>query len=134
MNDNPVEAVIDEDQEFAEQLGEDIHRLAPQRSIQATAADFDSPTRFAPFSDGRPLATDALSPPTSLSCSRPKQAMLGFSTHPITLPHVSHATATRNPSPLRKPTPASKSLGPEAIASTDRPSSIPIVKLVASQP
>jgi hypothetical protein len=29
VNDNPVEAVIDEDQEFAEQLGEGVHRSAP---------------------------------------------------------------------------------------------------------
>ena len=29
VNDNPVEAVIDEDQEVAEQLGEDVHRRSP---------------------------------------------------------------------------------------------------------
>src|SRR5208337_5249761 len=35
VNDNPIEAVIDEDQELAEQLGEDVHPLRPpQRSIQ----------------------------------------------------------------------------------------------------
>ena len=34
VNDNPIEAVIDEDQELAEQLGEDVHPLRPpQRSI-----------------------------------------------------------------------------------------------------
>ena len=76
--------------------------------------------------------TDASSPSTSSSCSRPKQAMLGSSTPPITSPPASPATATRNPSPSRKPTPASKSLGPEAIASTDRPSSTPIATAAAS--
>ena len=35
VNDNPIEAMIDEDQELAEQLGEDVHPLRPpQRSIQ----------------------------------------------------------------------------------------------------
>ena len=35
VNDNPIGAVIDEDQELAEQLGEDVHPLRPpQRSIQ----------------------------------------------------------------------------------------------------
>jgi hypothetical protein len=38
------------------------------------------------------------------------------------------------PSPSRKPTPASKSTGPEAIASTDRPSSTPIVEAAAYRP
>jgi len=69
-------------QELAEQLGEEVHCLAPRNDrcqpdrakLCATNAGFVSPTRFATFSDGRPLATDALSPPTSLSSSRPKQA------------------------------------------------------------
>ena len=129
VNDNPIEAVIDEDQELAEQLGEDVHRLAlpngrskPDRvKLCATAVGFDLPTRFATSSDRPPLVTDASSPPTSLSCSRPKQAMLGSSTPPISSPHASPATATRNPSPCRKPTPASKSLGPEATIRLDGP-------------
>jgi hypothetical protein len=29
VNDNPVEAVIDEGQQVAEQPGEDVHRIAP---------------------------------------------------------------------------------------------------------
>src|SRR5271167_3069805 len=142
VNDNPIEAVIDEDQELAEQLGEDVHRFAPRNGrskpdrakLCATALGFDSSTRFATSSDGPPLMTDASSPPTSWSCSRPKQAMLGSSTPPITSPPASPATATRNPSPSRKPTPASKSLGPEAIASTDRPSSTPIATAAAYRP
>ena len=85
-------------------------------------------------SDGPPLATDASSPPTSLSCSRPKPATLGSSIPPITSPHALPATAIRNPSPSRKPTPASKSPGPATIASTDRPSSTPIAKAAASPP
>src|SRR5208337_1502361 len=118
VNDNAIEAVIDEDQELAEQLGEDVHRLAPatvdptdRAKLCATAVGFDAPTRFTTSSEGQPLATDASSPPTSLSSSRPKQAMLGSSTPPTTSPHASPATAIRNPSHLRKPTPASKSLG-----------------------
>src|SRR5271157_2166190 len=91
-------------------------QAADRAKLCATALGFDSPTRFATSSDGPPLKTDALSPSASLSCSRPKQAMLGSSTPPITSPPASSATATRNPSPSRKPTPASKSLGPEAIA------------------
>src|SRR5208337_2605314 len=91
----------------AEQLGEDVHRFAsrngrskPDRAkLCATALGFDSPTRFPTSSDGPPLMTDASSPSTSLSCSRPKQAMLGSSTPPITSPPASPATATRNPSP-----------------------------------
>src|SRR5208337_1404498 len=91
VNDNAIKAVIDEDQELAEQLGEDVHRFAPRNGrskpdrakLCATALGFDSPTRFAPSSDGPQLMTDASSPPTSLSCSRPKQAMLGSSTPPI---------------------------------------------------
>src|SRR5271157_5109214 len=105
VNDNPIEAVIDEDQELAEQLGEDVHRFAPRNGrskldrakLCATVFGFDSPTRFAPSSDGPPLMTDASSP-------------------------------------SRKPTPASKSLGPEAIASTDRPSSTPIATTAAYRP
>ena len=119
------EAVIDEDQELAEQLGEDVPSPRPRNGrstdrakLCATAVGFDSPTRFTTSSDGQPLATDA----TSLSSSRPKQAMLGSSTPPTTSPHASPATAIRNPSPLRKPTPASKSLGPATIASTGRQS------------
>ena len=76
--------------------------------------------QFAPSSAGPPLMTEASSPSTSLSCSRPKQA--------IWLPDPSDRLAARlardgdpNPSPSRKPTPASKSPGPEAIASTGRP-------------
>src|SRR5271157_107293 len=141
-NDNPIEAVIDEEQELAEQLGEDVHRLAPRNGrskpdrakLCAIAVGFDSPTRFTPSSDGQPLATDASSPPTSLSSSRPKPAMLGSSTPPITSPPASLATATRNLSPSRKPTPASKSHGPATIASTDRPSSTPIATAAASPP
>lgn len=45
-------------------------------TLYANAVGFDSPTRFTTSSDGQPLATDALSPLTSLSSSRPKQAML----------------------------------------------------------
>src|SRR5271157_4508964 len=142
VNDNPIEAVIDEDQELAEQLGEDVHRFAsrngrskPDRAkLCATALGFDSPTRSAPSSDGPPLMTDASSPSTSLSCSRPKQAMLGSSTPPITSPLASPATAIRNPSPSRKPTLASKSPGPATISSTDRPSSTPIATAAASPP
>ena len=125
VNDNAIEAVIDEDQELAEQLGEDVHRLAPATVDQQIGQSYaqppsvsNSPTRFTTSSDGQPLATDA----TSLSSSRPKQAMLGSSTPPTTSPHASPATAIRNPSPLRKPTPASKSLGPATIASTGRQS------------
>src|SRR5208337_766431 len=139
VNDNPIEAVIDEDQELAEQLGEDVHRFAPRSGrskpdrakLCSTALGFDSPTRFTTSSDGPPLKTDALSPSASLSCSRPKQATLGSLTPPIASPP---ATATRNPSPSRKPTAASKSLGPEAIASTDRPSSTPIATAAAYRP
>src|SRR6516162_4264981 len=142
VNDNPVEAVIDEDQELAEQLGEDVHRFAPRNGrskpdrakLCATAVGFDSPTRFATFSDAPPLATDASSPPTSLSSSRPKPAMPGSSTLPITSPHASPATATPNPSLSRKLTPPSKSLGPEATASTDRRLSTPIVRAGVSRP
>src|SRR5271166_4735617 len=97
VNDNPIEAVIDEDQELAEQLGEDVHRFAPRSGrskpdrakLCSTALGFDSPTRFATSSDGPPLKTDALSPSASLSCSRPKQATLGSLTHPITSPPAS---------------------------------------------
>ena len=100
VNDNPIEAVIDEDQELAEQLGEDVHPLRPRNGrsepdrakLCATALGFNSPTRFAPSSDGPPLMTDASSPSSSLSCSRPKQAMLGSSTPPIASPPASPAT------------------------------------------
>ncbi len=101
VNDNPIEAVIDEDQELAEQLGEDVHRFAPRNGrskpdrakLCATGLGFDSPTRFATSSDGPPLMTDASSPSTSSSCSRPKQAMLGSSTPPITSPPAAASAA-----------------------------------------
>ena len=49
VNDNPIEAVIDEDQELAEQLGEDVHRFAPRNGrskpdrakLRATALGFE---------------------------------------------------------------------------------------------
>src|SRR5271165_6194138 len=101
VNDNAIKAVIDEDQELAEQLGEDVHRFAPRSGrskpdrakLCATALGFDSPTRFAPSSNGPPLKTDASSPSASSSCSRPKQATLGSLTPPIASPPASPTTA-----------------------------------------
>src|SRR5579862_6586904 len=61
VNDNPIEAVIDEDQKVAEELVKTSIASPPQRSIQpdraklcATAVGFDSPTRFATSSDWPP--------------------------------------------------------------------------------
>ena len=143
VNHNPVETVVDKEQQAAKQLGEDVHRLAPatvepkpdRAKLCATAAGFEFADEIRYIQQlGPPRATDASSPPISLSCSRPKAAMLGSSTPPITSPHGSPATATRYPSPSRKPTPASKLPGPATIGSMDRPSSTPIAKAAASPP
>ena len=74
VNDNPIEAVIDEDQELAEQLGEDVHPLRPpQRSIQTRpgkamrnrprlrlADEIRSIQRRAAAHDGRVVTVDQL--------------------------------------------------------------------------
>src|SRR5260221_3094775 len=106
VNDNPVEAVIDEGEKIAEQPGEDVHRIAPNRRSNpdratpcATAVSSVSPMRFARSSDARPPMKGASSPPISSSCSRPKPATPGSSIRLTTSPHVSHASATPNLSP-----------------------------------
>ena len=43
VNDNAIEAVIDEDQELAEQLGEDVHRLAPATVDQQIGQSYAQP-------------------------------------------------------------------------------------------
>ena len=72
--DNPIEAVIDEDQELAEQLGEDVHRFAPRNGrskpdrakLCTTVLGFDfaneirSIQRRAAAHDGRVVTVDQL--------------------------------------------------------------------------
>ena len=100
MNDNAVEAVVDEDEQVAEQLGEQVHgnpRTGPLAVEKPSSADrasgssmarvFVSPTRFAIFSAAPPTTTAASSPSVNLSCSPPKPAMPGCSTPPISSPH-----------------------------------------------
>src|SRR5215467_3298660 len=108
MNDNAVEAVIDKDQEIAEQFVKQVHWQAPQcpgKIDQATAASagagsraraFVLPMRSATSSAAPPSTMGVSSPSVNLRCSPPKPATPGSSTVKITSPSGSPARATPN--------------------------------------
>src|SRR4051812_2709945 len=98
------------------------------------AVVFGWPTRCAISSTGPPTTTDALSRLVSWSCSRPKPAMDGCSTAPISSPPGSPEMAQLNRSRSWKPRPRLPSNGRAAIGSVGRRSSIRIRIPVASSP
>src|SRR5215470_19585802 len=108
MNDNAVEAVIDKDQQIAEQFVKQVHWQAPQcpgKIDQATAASagagsraraFVLPMRSATSSAAPPSTMGVSSPSVNLRYSPPKPATPGSSTVKITSPSGSPARATPN--------------------------------------
>src|SRR5690348_14763203 len=127
MDDNAIEAVINEHEKIAEQLGEKLHGSPPEdpssvdrASAWLTARIFISPMRYATFNVAQPDTTDESLPSGSLSSSRRKRGMPGCSIKRMGSPRSSHGTGTPNPSISKRPMRTSPSSGRVATASRVR--------------
>src|SRR5215472_13317529 len=147
MNDNAVEAVIDKDQQIAEQFGEQVHWSAPPRpgevdqqvnadqaSAWSRARVFVLPTRSVISPAARPTTMGASSRSVNSRCSPAKPATPGSSIATITWHSGSPARATPNRSTSKKPKLPLQSIGKATIASKAQPSSTPIATPAAQQP